>query len=110
VEFLWFQGCPSWERALADLGRAMLEQGFDPDTIERRRIDTQEQAEAERFPGSPTIRVNGDDIAPDPGRPCGLACRIYRRPDGRVSPLPDPADVRSALAAVAPDSGSLPPR
>jgi hypothetical protein len=30
----------------------------------------------------------------------GLACRIYRRRDGRISPTPDPADVRDALAGV----------
>jgi hypothetical protein len=30
--------------------------------------------------------------------PAGLTCRVYRRRDGRVSPLPDRADVRDALA------------
>jgi hypothetical protein len=31
----------------------------------------------------------------------GLSCRVYRRRDGRISPTPDPADLRVALAAAA---------
>ena len=43
----------------------------------------------------------GKDIAP-PGddEPVGLNCRIYRRRDGRVSPTPDPEDVRDALTSA----------
>ena len=75
--------------------------GLDPDAVELRRIDTDEAAEGERFVGSPTIRVNGADVQP-PGaeEPIGLACRVYRHRDGSVSPLPDPDDVREALAAA----------
>jgi hypothetical protein len=101
VEFLWWRECPSWERALADLRAAMAEAGIDPDSIELREIDTEDLASREAFVGSPTIRVDGRDIAP-PGddQPIGLNCRVYRRRDGRVSPLPDPDDVREALARL----------
>jgi hypothetical protein len=101
VEFLWWRECPSWERALADLRAAMAEAGIDPDSIELREIDTEDLASREAFVGSPTIRVDGRDIAP-PGddEPIGLNCRVYRRRDGRVSPLPDPDDVREALARL----------
>lgn len=98
VEFLWWEGCPSWERALADLRAAMQESDLDPAAIELKRIETDAEVEREAFFGSPTIRVDGDDIqAPNEAEPLGLACRVYRRPDGRVSPLPDPDDVRAAL-------------
>jgi hypothetical protein len=100
VEFLWWDECPSWERALDGLRAAMVEAELDPGTIEMRRISSEEEAGAERFPGSPTIRVEGADVAEQPGEPqYGLTCRVYRRRDGRVSPLPDPLDVRAALAA-----------
>ena len=70
VEFLWWSECPSWERALADLKAAMVENGLDPGSIVEREIESDEQAEAEGFPGSPTIRVNGADIAePAEGMP-----------------------------------------
>ncbi len=75
--------------------------GFDPDSIEVREVDTEQSAEREEFVGSPTIRVDGRDVQPVEGEPTGLACRVYRRRDGRTSPLPDPADLRDALRAAA---------
>ena len=57
-------------------------------------------AERERFPGSPTIRVDGRDVNPEPDQPIGLACRIYRLRDGRISPLPDRLDVRDTLVSA----------
>ena len=102
VEFLWWQECPSWERALVDLRKAMSEAGLDPEDIEVTRVDSEPDAERERFPGSPTIRVDGADVEPPAnGEATGLVCRVYRRPDGRVSPLPDPENVRAALDRAA---------
>ncbi|MBA2546813.1 MAG: hypothetical protein H0V15_08030 [Solirubrobacterales bacterium] len=78
----------------------MVENGLDPASIVEREIASEAQAEAEGFPGSPTIRVDGADIAqPAEGMPRGLVCRVYLRRDRRVSPQPDPLDVRDALAA-----------
>ena len=98
VEFLWWRGCPSWERALADLREAVAEIGLDPEAIELKEIESEADAAREGFVGSPTIRVDGLDVQPAPGEPVGLNCRVYRRRDGRVSPLPDPLDVRAAIA------------
>lgn len=102
VEFLWWSGCPSWERGIAELRGAMEELGLDPAGIEMHEIETEEDAARESFPGSPTIRVGGVDVAevdPDGGTP--LTCRLYRRRDGRPSPLPDPEDLRAALGSRA---------
>jgi len=79
-------------------GKAAL----DPESVEVREIDTEPAAEREGFVGSPTIRIDGADLQPPPDdEPPGLTCRIYRRRDGSASPLPDPADLRVALAAAA---------
>jgi hypothetical protein len=97
VELLFWEGCPSHPQALAHLREAMVEAGLDPDLIAVREVDTDARAGAEGFVGSPTIRVDGVDVQ-DPGdEPTGLTCRVYHRRDGRVSPLPDPADLRDAL-------------
>ena len=98
VEFFWWAECPSWERVLSDLRAAMEELGLDPGSISETEIRDEDDAERLSFVGSPTIRVEGVDVDP-PGadEPVGLACRIYRRPDARVSPLPDPELVRGAL-------------
>ena len=47
--------------------------------------------------GSPTIRIGGVEVAPEPDEPAGLTCRVYRLRDGRVSPTPDPQDIREAI-------------
>jgi hypothetical protein len=99
VELLWWDGCPSYPRALEELRAVLREEGLDPDTVEMREVATDADAERERFVGSPTIRIDGVELAP-PGEdePVGLACRIYRLRDGRISPVPDRADVREALS------------
>lgn len=102
VEFLWWDGCPSWERALAGLRTEMVALGLDHEAIELREVSSEQAAEREGFVGSPTIRVDGRDIQPPGNEPAGLTCRIYHRRDGRVSPLPDPADLRDGLAAGLP--------
>jgi hypothetical protein len=98
IELLWWSGCPSWPQTLEDLRAAVDEAGLDPGLVEMREITTDDTAEAERFAGSPTIRVDGADLLP-PGsdEPFGLTCRVYRLRDGRISPTPDPADLRDAL-------------
>jgi hypothetical protein len=101
VEVLFWDGCPSHPRAVEELREAMAELGLDPSRIELREVDTDAAAAAERFVGSPTIRIDGADIVPPPaGEPTGLTCRIYHRRDGRISPVPDPADVRDSLTAA----------
>ena len=84
------------------LREAMAEAGLDPGSIEVTEVDTEDAAERESFVGSPTIRIDGEDLQPPPeGEPAGLACRVYRRPDGRASPLPDAGELREALRAAA---------
>jgi hypothetical protein len=100
VELLWWSGCPSWEQALAILRAEMDALGLDRDSIAIRQVESDEAARGERFVGSPTIRVDGADVQALSDQPAGLTCRIYRLRDGRISALPDPEDVRDALAAA----------
>ena len=98
VEFLWWDGCPSHPEALAELRDVLRSEYLDPDLIERREIETDEEAARERFPGSPTILIDGEDVIPhDGGEPFSLTCRVYRLRDGRYSAIPDPDDVRAAV-------------
>ena len=97
VELLWWRGCPSTDEAIALVRDEMRGAGLDPAGLRVREIRTDLEAEGAGFPGSPTVRVNGCDIQPPDDQPGGLTCRVYRLRDGRVSPLPDRADVREAL-------------
>ncbi len=97
VELLWWSGCPSADGAIELVREEMGAAGIDPERLEVRELTTEAQALDESFPGSPTIRVDGVDLQPPGEEPVGLTCRVYRRRDGRVSPLPDRGDVREAL-------------
>jgi hypothetical protein len=76
----------------------MARLGLDEAGLEVVEIRTDDAARREDFVGSPTIRVDGSDVQAPGGEPAGLSCRVYRLRDGRVSPVPDPEDVRDALA------------
>jgi hypothetical protein len=97
VEMLFWAGCPSHETALRELRTVLAEEGADPDAVEVREIVTDGEVAAESFIGSPTIRIDGVDVQPEPNEPVGLSCRVYRRRDGRFSPTPDPDDLRDAV-------------
>jgi hypothetical protein len=97
VELLWWDGCPSHPEAREDLERVLLEEGVES-AVDMVEIEDDEQARRERFPGSPTIRLDGEDAVPaDPGEPFSLTCRVYKLRDGRVSATPDPEDLRDAI-------------
>jgi hypothetical protein len=101
VQFLWWEGCPSHERALAELREEMRAAGLDPERVEVRHVGSAEEAASAGFVGSPTVRIDGRDVfSPSDDEPVGLTCRVYRLRDGRFSPTPDPADVRDALMAA----------
>jgi hypothetical protein len=101
IELLWWAGCPSTERALAELRSALRELGLDGTELKVTEIKTDEDADDAGFLGSPTILIDGRDLVPaGPDDAIGLSCRVYRRRDGRISPTPDPDDLRDALRAA----------
>jgi hypothetical protein len=102
VELLWWEGCPSTERALAAVREALTDLGLALDSVRTREIRSDADAHEAGFIGSPTILIDGVDLVPAAAdEQIGLSCRVYRRRDGRVSPIPDPDDLREALALAA---------
>jgi len=95
IELLYWDGCPSTEEA-----RGLLEDvlaGRDDAEVVVREVRTDEEAEALRFPGSPTIRVDGADVDPTgETAPARLTCRVYHV-DGRPSPVPSREQLEAAL-------------
>ena len=100
VELLWWEGCPSTQRALAELRQALTDVGLDGLDVRMREIATDEESDETGFVGSPTILIDGVDIVPPQDEPTGLTCRVYVRRDGRYAPTPDPDDLRDALRAT----------
>jgi hypothetical protein len=97
IELLYWDGCPSHPEALELLRSVMDERAIELDVV-LREVRTEEEAAELRFPGSPTIRVDGRDVDPaGAGARPALTCRIYLLEDGRVSPVPDRKQLEDAL-------------
>ena len=98
IELLYFDGCPSYEALLPRLRSLLKREGID-EQIELRRVETLEAAEREGFLGSPTVRIDGEDI--DSGAAArsdfGLKCRLYRGNDGAMTGTPSDELIARAL-------------
>ena len=100
VSFLYYEDCLSHALALERLREVMAEEGI-PAEMEVIKVETEEQARELRFVGSPTIRVDGQDIDPPSDPRYALACRAYRLEDDRISPLPSRDMIRQAFRSLA---------
>jgi hypothetical protein len=78
VEVLYFEGCPNHLPTLERIRKVLDEERCD---VEVREIPVPdlETAQSVRFLGSPTVRVNGNDIEPAARERMdfGLMCRRY---------------------------------
>ena len=97
ITFLYYEDCPSHAEALQRLRTVLSEESIEAE-IEIIKVETDEQAQKLRFIGSPTIRIDGQDIDP-PSKEAfyALTCRGYYQEDGRISPLPSPEMIRRAI-------------
>jgi hypothetical protein len=100
IQLLAWSGCPSHTAAERELQGILSELGVGGVSIERSWIEDDATAQERRFVGSPTFRVNDEElIPPDPTDTYALTCRVYRLADGGFSPTPDPEQLRAAVAA-----------
>jgi hypothetical protein len=99
TEVLWWAGCPTHEQAADLLRRTLAELGREDVHVVEREIRTRAEAARLDFPGSPTFSVGAHDLFPNDSPPA-LTCRVYRRADGRISPLPDAEDLAARLSAA----------
>ena len=97
IEVLYLPGCPNHSPAVALVREALQLEGVSAETIE---VEVTDAATAKTmcFLGSPTIRVNGQDVEPAarPAQSFGLTCRTYVD-EGRRSGLPPGDWVRAAV-------------
>ena len=97
VEVLYFEGCPNYEALLPHL-RELLRAADVSTEVELVRVDDSVVAERERFLGSPTLRIDGEDVEPGADRRTGygLKCRLFETTDG-LRGTPDDKWVLAAL-------------
>ncbi|MEZ5116668.1 MAG: thioredoxin family protein [Candidatus Nanopelagicales bacterium] len=82
VQLLYFDDCPNWTLADERLRHALRLLGRTDVSLTYRRIETEEEAEAVGFHGSPTILVDDRDPFDSAGAGGALCCRVYRTPAG----------------------------
>ena len=91
IEVLYVANCPNHAVALERLSEMLSAEDFRTHVTEVLVKDA-EMARLLKFPGSPTIRINGKDVEPK-GEPFGIMCRLYS--DG--SGVPSMQRLRAAI-------------
>lgn len=81
TELLYFDGCPSWKTGLENLKTALKTEQL-VDSVELVKVKDNSEAARLKFLGSPSFRINGQDLWPEEMKSYSLSCRIYITPDG----------------------------
>ena len=95
IEVLYVPGCPNHEPAVEAVMDVLESESFEAEVCQV-PVQSESEARALHFPGSPTIRINGGDIEPESISGFGLACRLY----GNGLGVPSVAAIRTAVAAA----------
>jgi hypothetical protein len=82
VELVFFTGCPSVPNARRRLSEALTVVGIPPSWQERDMLDPGTPAEYQHY-GSPTVLVDGHDIAGDQ-KAAGMTCVVDGGPSVEV--------------------------
>jgi hypothetical protein len=100
IEVFYSSGCPNRAPAVDRVREVLQQEGTAADLVE---VEVADPSAAERvgFLGSPSIRVNGQDIEPAAreARGFGMMCRTYVD-DGQRVGVPPSEWIRAALRAA----------
>ena len=75
IEFLYFEGCPSYKPTLDYLKKVLDEEIIDAN-LELVLVESLEDAQKVGFQGSPSIKVNDGDLE-DKNDGYSFNCRLY---------------------------------
>lgn len=96
IEVLYVADCPSHPAALQLVREVLVSEGVVAEVSEVLVADNH-VAKAVSFQGSPTVRVNGRDVAGEssPSTECAVSCRLY--PGSSQIALPSTELIRQAV-------------
>ena len=98
VEIVCDPDCPNLPEARTQLLRAFAEAGIAPSWIEWSRESTAAPVYAHAF-GSPTVLVNGQDVAEQASTSGNACCRLYPDASGNLRGAPSVEQIVVALKA-----------
>lgn len=94
IEFYFFEGCPAYKKTFDNLLAAIQELNANV-RLTLKRVDSYEEAETLGFQGSPSIKVNGQDLE-GLNEGANYACRLYSDNDIRT-PTPGKESILGRL-------------
>ncbi len=95
IEVLYVPGCPNYEPAVERIRKVLASESVKTG-IQGIPVTTEVEAKALLFPGSPTVRVNGEDVEPRQTSVPSLACRLYENRSG----IPSEDLLRAAISGA----------
>ncbi len=97
IEFFYFEGCPHHEPALQLLEKVMAKEGV-ASPVTKTDVVSDSMAQEVRFAGSPSIRINDQDIEAEGifEQGYGRKCRVYSV-DGILQGIPPESLIRNAM-------------
>lgn len=97
IELFYFEGCPGHEPALNVLKEVLEEEEVEA-SIKKINVDSDELVKRHQFLGSPSIRINEQDIELEARslNDFGQKCRIYNN-NGVPSGIPPKSLIRRAV-------------
>jgi hypothetical protein len=98
IDILFIEGCPNSDAALVRAREAIANEGA---AAEIRMVEIRDAGDAiaQRFLGSPTIQIDGQDAEPEARlrRDYGFMCRTYRASNGSVAGAPSVDLIATAI-------------
>ena len=81
IELFYFDGCPSWQNGLKNLKTALQEEGL-VESVALVKVADDASANQFKFLGSPSFRIDGQDLWPEERESYSLSCRVYPTQEG----------------------------
>ncbi|MET7398699.1 hypothetical protein ABZS66_34940 [Dactylosporangium sp. NPDC005572] len=100
VTLWYFADCPNWQLAEQRLRQALTDTGHADAEVLLIAVESEADAAAVGFAGSPTFTVYGVDLFDTTAATGALACRVYPTSHG-LAGVPDTADLVAALTGHA---------
>ncbi|MDD1720610.1 MAG: DUF2703 domain-containing protein [Euryarchaeota archaeon] len=100
IDILYHEKCSHYPQAIARIKEVLSEEGIEAE-INEIQITSKEEAQKYDFLGSPTIRIDGEDLESEEERQAGHtyahdSCRIYNY-KGQLYMIPHKEAIRLAL-------------
>jgi hypothetical protein len=109
IDIIYLQDCPNVRVVRQRLAAALAATGHCAAQVRLLRAEDLTPAQAQMFPGSPTILIDDVDPFAATASPANVSCRLYQTPTG-LAGCPSVEQLIDALTETAATAGCCSPR